>query len=153
MLGVERYVATAAFVCRLPNFWENRVTWVRDPFDPTNSTYVVSMDWTSLAHDPSYVTVYPWMVDGVLTSILPFIGLLVLNASLVREVHRSTSYLQRHGSVGSSNMQREELQISVMLISIVVVFFVCQVSGQVNVFVSFGCRTVCSKQAKNIRWW
>ena len=51
-----------------------------------------------------------------------------MNVSLVREVRRSTRYLQHHVTAVSSTTQREELQISIMLIGIVVVFFVCQVS-------------------------
>jgi len=86
---------------------------------------------TELAYDDVYVRVYPWLVDAALASIVPFVALLVLNASLVREVRRSTRYLQHHVAASmSSTTQREELQISVMLISIVVVFFICQVRAR-----------------------
>jgi len=34
-------------------------------------------------------SINPWLVDGVLASVVPFMALLVLNASLVREVRRS----------------------------------------------------------------
>lgn len=124
VIGVVFLVAT---VCRLPNFFENRVSWYRDPSDPTNRTHAAYMEQTELVDDPGYVSVYPWIVDGTLTSIVPFVLLVVLNASLVREVHRSTRYLQRLSTAGASNTAREELQISVMLIGIVVVFFICQV--------------------------
>ena len=62
-----------------------------------------------------------------MASVVPFVALLVLNVSLVREVRRSTRYLEQHVSAVASTAQRDELQISVMLISVVVVFFVCQV--------------------------
>jgi hypothetical protein len=96
----------------------------RDPW--AGNVTVHYIESTEFAFDHHYVTVYPWVVDGLLASMAPFVALLVLNASLVREVRRSTRYLQRN-SAASATIQREELQISVMLISIVVVFFVCQV--------------------------
>ena len=154
MLAIERYVAIcrpflASRVCtvrvavtaicvvfvlalasRLPNFWEHRITWYRDPADGNRSVMYVEM--TELAFDNVYVRVYPWMVDAALASVVPFVALLVLNVSLVREVRRSTRYLQHHIASVSTTTQREELQISVMLISIVVVFFVCQVSLYYN---------------------
>jgi len=150
VLAVERYVAIcrpflAARVCtvqvaataigvvfalalasRMPNFWEHQIDWYRDPTAGNRSVAWVRM--TDLAHNKLYQRLYSWLVDASLASIVPFVLLLVLNVSLVREVRRSTRYLQHHvaGSV-SSTTQREELQISVMLISIVVVFFICQV--------------------------
>jgi hypothetical protein len=175
MLAVERYVAICrpflatrlctvrislvvilavfalATACRLPNFWENRVDWSRDPSDPTNSTYLF-LEFTWLVEDPGYVTVYPWVVDGTLTSIVPFVALVVLNASLVREVRRSTKYLQRHSTAGSSTTQREELQISIMLIGIVVVFFICQVRNCTPLpFVVRGVATVVAAAAATKR--
>jgi len=150
VLAIERYVAIcrpflAARVCtiraavvaigvvfalalasRLPNFWEHRITWYRDP--KANNRSVAYAVMTELAFDDVYVRLYPWLVDAALASIVPFMALLVLNMSLVREVRRSTRYLQHHTPSVSSTTQREELQISVMLISIVVVFFICQVS-------------------------
>jgi len=105
LLAVERYVAIcrpflAARVCtvrvaltaiasvfitallsRLSNFWEHRVTWYRDPGDNNRSVAYVEM--TELAYDPVYVRLYPWLVDGALASIVPFVALLVLNVSLL----------------------------------------------------------------------
>jgi len=118
-------VFTLSFLSRLSNFWEHRVKWYRDPAD--NNRSVAYVDSTELAFDDVYIRLYPWLIDGALASIVPFVALLVLNVSLLREVRRSTRYLQHHVSAVSTTTQREELQISVMLISIVVVFFVCQV--------------------------
>jgi hypothetical protein len=149
MLAVERYIAICqpflaarlctvrisavvivvifalSTVCRLPNFWDSRVAWYRDP--AAGNISVAYIESTSLAYDSTYIAVYPWIVDGVVTSLAPFLLLVVLNASLVREVRRSTRYLQRmHHSATTATSQREELQISVMLIGIVIVFFICQ---------------------------
>jgi len=155
VLAIERYVAIcrpflAARVCtirvavtaigvvfvlalasRLPNFWEHRITWYRDP--TSNNRSVAYVEMTELAFNYVYVRLYPWLVDAVLASVVPFVALLVLNASLVREVRRSTHYLQHHTASVSTTVQREELQISIMLISIVVVFFICQVSLAIRV--------------------
>ena len=133
-----------AFLARLPNFWEHRVTWYRD----NDNRSVAYVEMTELAFDPVYIRLYPWLIDGALASVVPFVALLFLNVSLLREVRRSTRYLQHHVSTVhcrcsrysrtrylqhhvstvATSTQREELQISVMLISIVVVFFICQVS-------------------------
>ena len=53
-----------------------------------------------------------------MASVVPFVALLVLNVSLVREVRRSTRYLEQHVSAVASTAQRDELQISVMLITV-----------------------------------
>ena len=121
VLAVERYVAIchpflAARLCtvrvavsaicvvfllalasRMPNFWEHRIAWYRDTTDNNRSVpYVVT---ASLAFNDVYLRVYAWLVDGTLASVLPFLSLLVLNVSLVREVRRSTRYLHHHQSV------------------------------------------------------
>jgi len=118
-----------ALVSRMPNFWEHRITWYRDPTD--NNRSVAYADMTELAGDHVYVRVYPWLVDVTLASVVPFVALFVLNLSLVSEVRRSTRYLQHHIASVSATTQREELQISVMLVSIVVVFFICQVNTRI----------------------
>ena len=41
-------------------------------------------------------------------------------------MRKSTAYMQRHLNVSSNIAQREELQVTVMLIVIVIVFFLCQ---------------------------
>ena len=60
----------------------------------------------------------------------------MLNVSLVREVRRSTRYLQNQSNAGVvyATTHREELQITVMLISIVIVFFICQVHKAVSLY-------------------
>ena len=115
-----------AGLCRSPNFWENRIVSVYDRLTNTTMTYV---EPTKLSYDRTYMIVYPWVIDGVVTSILPFMLLLVLNARLVYEVRKSTRYIQRNLIVEKSAgnaIQREELQITIMLISIIIVFLLCQ---------------------------
>ena len=115
-----------AVLCRSPNFWENRIVSIYDRLTNTTMTYV---EPTKLSYDRTYMIVYPWVIDGVVTSILPFILLFVLNLRLVYEVRKSTRYIQRNLIVEKSAgnaIQREELQITIMLISIIVVFLLCQ---------------------------
>ena len=154
MLAVERYIAICqpflatkmctvvkarvivvliyfcALCCRIPNLWENRIVTV---FDHSTNNTIYYMESTEFAENIYYVTVYPWIVDVVLSSVIPFVLLLVLNVRLIWEVRKSTRYLQRNmmmsggaSGTGSNVAQREELQITVMLISVVIVFFVCQ---------------------------
>jgi len=147
MLAVERYIAicqpflvfkvcsvvkarivisciyVSSFLLRLPNFWEKKVV----SFFDTNS----NITWTfhqarPLADDFHYNTVYPWMVDGVLASIVPFLLLLCLNARLIFEVRKSTQYLKRTGQTGTITAQKEEHQVTVMLIAVILVYFACQ---------------------------
>lgn len=117
-------VCLAATTCRLPNFWETRLAGHTDPI--TNST-IYYMESTELCENRLYMTVYPVLVDALLVSVVPFVLLVVMNALLVSQVRRSTKYLARasRGSAGCSVAQKEDQQVTVMLISIVTVFFVC----------------------------
>ena len=38
---------------------------------------------TDLAFNPVYIRLYPWLVDGALASVVPFVALLVLNVSFL----------------------------------------------------------------------
>lgn len=121
---VAIYIAT--FFCRMPSFWASEVTEV---FDPSTNTTFSYMTQTKFSLSNGYQKVYPWIVDVLLTTMLPFLFLLVLNVRLIWEVKKSTAYIQRNLIVAKNAnhaVQREELQITIMLISIVLVFFVCQ---------------------------
>ena len=151
MLAVERYIAICkpflankfctvfrarviiciifalALICRCPNFWENKIVTVRDSMSNTSWTY---MEPTDLSEDVNYITLYPWIIEGVVTSMLPFLLLVILNIRLIWEVRKSTQYLKRNQlllhSDNSLILIKEEQQITFMLISIVIVFFLCQ---------------------------
>lgn len=150
MLAIERYVAICrpflaarfcsvtkarvfivsiflfAVACRLANFWEYSVNSATDT--TTNQT-IIYHEPTDLSFNEMYMTVYPWLVDGILSSVIPFVLLVSLNVRLIWEVRKSTQYIKRNlTQVGSAStaVQREELQITVMLISVIIVFFICQ---------------------------
>ena len=115
-----------ALGCRLPNFWEHRINTTRDAATNASFAYIYSSEFS---FDEQYMTIYPWVVDGVITSIVPFLSLLVLNARLIWEVRKSTKYIKSITCAArniNSLVQKEEIQITVMLISVVIVFFVCQ---------------------------
>ncbi|KAK2159654.1 hypothetical protein NP493_1700g00004 [Ridgeia piscesae] len=115
-----------ALICRMPNFWESRVVTIYDKLTNTTLTYIEA---TQFSINRYYMIVYPWVIDGILTSILPFLLLFMLNVRLVWEVRKSTRYIQRNLIVEKSAanvIQREELQITIMLISIIIVFLTCQ---------------------------
>ena len=116
-----------AFICRVANFWEHKLESGYDPVLNKSQTY---LGHTHFSFDPHYMTVYPWVIDVTIGSIIPFVLLLVLNLTLIMEVRKSTRYVQRNmmvASRSSNSIQREEIQITIMLISVVIVFFVCQV--------------------------
>lgn len=111
-----------AFLCRLPSLFEFRIDTHHSP----NQTSVFR-SLTKFSSTISFSIVYPWIIDVFISSIIPFILLFILNAKLIVEVHKSTSYLQKNMTVANNRIQREEIQIAVMLISVIIVFFICQV--------------------------
>ena len=145
MLAIERYIAIcrpflASKVCTvkkarliiiaiyvisvivcLPMFLTYRFETFFDP--STNGTVIYPVD-RDFALSFGYRVIYPWVVHGFLYSVLPFVLLIILNGCLIRAVRRSTRYLRRTASSNSSgSAEKEEFQITVMLISIIVVFF------------------------------
>lgn len=116
-------VTCLAMLCRLPNFWEKQIVGHYE-----NATGVVqySVEDTRLSLDETYMAVYPVVVDGILASIVPFVMLLLLNVLLMVEVRRSTRYLSRNVRGSYATAEREEHQVTVMLVSIIMVAFVCQ---------------------------
>ena len=62
--------------------------------EDTDGSFIYYMMPTELSQNDHYITLYPWIVDGVICSILPFLLLVVLNARLIWEVRKSTQYIQ-----------------------------------------------------------
>ena len=111
-----------AIICRCPNFWENQIQTVT-----LNNSTVTYIEGSALSTNHHYIVWYPWIVDGALTSMIPFLLLLILNIRLILEVRSSSRYLQHQiFPVASEAVHREERQITIMLISVIVVFFICQ---------------------------
>ena len=131
------------FILRTPNFWEHKIVEV---YDPSKNSMLKYITFTDFAVSHSYQTVYPWIVDVMYTTAIPFLLLFVLSMRLIWEVRKSTAYIQRNLIVAKNVnhiVQREELQITIMLISVVIVFLICQfpyiiytVIASVNKFLS-----------------
>lgn len=149
MLAIERYIAIcrplrAMAICtvarariiivmifalsllfRIPEMFKYKML----PFyDQCLQKEVPSHVVTTLATNEAFRHIYSW-TDCVLLAILPFSLLLCLNVCLIREIHRSTNYLRYHLASDSSVqtiITAEEMKITMMLISVVVVFFLCE---------------------------
>ncbi|KAL3851813.1 hypothetical protein ACJMK2_015518 [Sinanodonta woodiana] len=112
-----------AFVMRFPKFFQYKVIMLDHPQE------MIYTEPSKFGTNIMYMTINGWIVDCTFGAILPFGALLFLNGCLIREIHRSTKYLRYHLPV-DSNIQPiisfEEKKITMMLVSIVVVFFTCQ---------------------------
>ena len=147
MLAIERYIAICqpflatklctpkkarlfiviiyivSFACRMPNFWEHKIMFVKSLCSNTTIPIIFFTDYSWKNE------IYPWFVDGAICSIIPFLLLLVLNVRLIWEVKKSSKYIKQNLMIrtnATSIVRKEELQITIMLISVVIVFFVCQ---------------------------
>ena len=150
MLAVERYIAIChpfvatrmctvtkariiipgifllMFLFKMSNFWEHKVVSFYDTSRNETLYYTTA---TELSLNKVYLMVVHLTVNAIITSALPFILLSVLNILLILEVRKSTQYFKRNMMVSQGSgsvVQREELQITIMLISVIIVFFVCQ---------------------------
>ncbi|KAK3590824.1 hypothetical protein CHS0354_012417 [Potamilus streckersoni] len=119
-------IVIGAFIMRFPRFFQYKVIKL---YDTCLQKEVPFTEASEFGTNITYMTIYGWIVDCTFGAILPFGALLFLNGCLIREIHRSTKYLRYHLAV-DSNIQTiisfEEMKITMMLVSIVVVFFTCQ---------------------------
>jgi hypothetical protein len=103
-------IYAVAFVVHIPIFFEHEI---RTEYDEDNDLTITYMDVSEFATSTAYVQVYPWIVDGMIQSILPFLTLLLLNTRLIWELRKSTKYIKRNLHVtGINYAQREELQVT-----------------------------------------
>jgi len=149
MLAVERYIAIchplrAMSICtvvrakmiivgifiiftafRIPVFFNHRIVYFHDHCIEKD---VIWQEFTAMGRNRTFHRVYS-SIDCLLSVIIPFSALFFLNVCLIVEIRRSTNYLRYH-LASDSNVQTiitsEEIKITMMLISVIVVFFVCQ---------------------------
>lgn len=110
------------FVITLPTAFEWNIVEVMD----SNNNTQIRAEYSELGLNPTYVSVYYWMVS-VLFIIIPFILLAVFNAFLIKSVHSSKSQrktMTRRKETG--DQARQESKITIMLIAIVILFLFCQ---------------------------
>lgn len=148
MLAIERYIAIChslranaictvkrariintvvfmlAFLCRIPGFFEYDIKtgW----YECVEKKYI---HITRLGRNVNYKIIYAWVFDCVLCAMVPFLALLFLNVRLILEIRKSTHYLM--DTLGADTnlhnvLGREQRRVTLMLISVIIVFFICQ---------------------------
>jgi len=123
LLTVDRCVVGVVCVVstlyNVPRWFEYRPQ--TQTFNDTNITTLVATS-TWLVSDPVYLRVYySWLYLPVMC-IVPLVALSTINASLVLAVRRSRADRKR-----MNVRQHRENNVTLMLVSVVAVFIVCQV--------------------------
>ncbi|XP_071034153.1 FMRFamide receptor-like [Parasteatoda tepidariorum] len=114
--------------------------------DSTNRT-TLSLDLTEMGKNYMYKTIYYWLTVVVFIFI-PFILLAIFNSFLIRSVHMSK--VQRSSMTrGSDNSQ--ENKITIMLIAVVILFFICQLPTACHLLYSTLHESFDSKQLYLLR--
>ena len=122
------------FICsaiyNIPRMFEYRtVTYTNEQTNISFTTF----DQTNLSRNPLYQHIYFIYMNIFIMLLLPFTVLTVLNILLIRAVRKSS---QTEGKQVSKK-QKTENNLTVMLISVVGVFLVCQISSIVdNIFMA-----------------
>ena len=117
-----------SFVIWIPYFFEYKVvTATYEAYCMGSTTFMHTAPW--LFVNSKGKEIYRWIADCTLSAILPFLFLLVLNTRLIYEIRVSTRYIRNNVGLDHS-MQRvlsnEQLKISVMLVCLIIIFFVCE---------------------------
>ncbi|CAN7999051.1 unnamed protein product, partial [Ixodes hexagonus] len=115
-------VVVFCFVLTLPTPFEYAVIEEKHPV--TNAT-IVSMSYSEFGKNELYKKIYYWLTV-VLFTLVPFCLLAVFNAFLVRSVHISRNQRTKMTQRTDSSRDNQENKITVMLIAVVILFFVCQ---------------------------
>ncbi|XP_076349751.1 thyrotropin-releasing hormone receptor-like [Tachypleus tridentatus] len=116
-------VSLICFFLTLPTPFEWTVIEITD--DETNET-TVSMDFSDFGNNNLYKTVY-YTMTAIVFVFIPLFLLAVFNSYLIRSVHLSK--IQRNTMTHlreSRDSLQQENKITVMLIAVVVLFFMCQ---------------------------
>lgn len=111
------------FAFTFPTPFEWKVIEIENPV--TNIT-TLSLDHTEMGSNYLYTTIYYWLTV-VFFIFIPFLLLAVFNSFLIRSVHLSKvqrSAMTRCGDAKEDSSQ--ENKITIMLIAVVILFFVCQ---------------------------
>ncbi|CAG5130315.1 unnamed protein product, partial [Candidula unifasciata] len=154
MLAVERYIAichpmramtictvkrariiiivltVVAFILRSPKFAEMDIIYVTAESEEEETMIVTNV----YVYDEA---IYTYIVTGVLLTFVPLLALLVLNVRLIMEIRKSSRYLQYHLGIDwhvRSVVSREELKMTMMLVSVIVAFFVCYTPYMIYTF-------------------
>lgn len=121
-------VVVFCFALTLPTPFEYAVVEENDP--ATNMTRV-SLSYSEFGRNELYKKIYYWLTV-VLFTLVPFCLLAVFNAFLVRSVHISRRQRSKMTQRTDSSRDNQENKITVMLIAVVILFFVCQLPTAVT---------------------
>lgn len=116
------------FVLTLPTPFEYAVIEEKDPI--TNVT-TPRMSASEFGKNELYKKIYYWLTV-VLFTLVPFCLLAVFNAFLVRSVHVSRKQRSKMTQRTDSSRDNQENKITVMLIAVVILFFICQLPTAVT---------------------
>ena len=117
-------IVACSFIYNVPRMFEYRVIETWDPI--TNYTRV-SYELTELGVNPTYRHVYFIYMHIFFMLLIPFITLAVLNTMLIRAVKQS-----EHAKGKVNNKAKRENSLTIMLISVIIVFLICQVPSIVD---------------------
>lgn len=111
----------------IPRFWEIKyVEWI---IEENNSTYNCLL-YTQVKHGYYFRNVYGFWLYSVFLFLIPFGGIAVLNALILKAVRKSN---RRRKEL--SSFQRKENDITKMLLMIVLVFLCCNILGVVGNYI------------------
>nr|KAG5710907.1 hypothetical protein BaRGS_027058 [Batillaria attramentaria] len=126
-------VALVAVSCTVPEFFEMEVVWRRDKI--TNESYA-AWQYTDFSETYSYQIGYYWFFVTVFT-FLPLILLCIFNGILIASLFKAAQ-LRSQMTMSmtsprrvSERCSREQQWITKMLVTVVLVFIVCQLPGAV----------------------
>lgn len=121
-------VVLFCFALTLPTPFEYAVV---DELDEATNMTKVSLSYSEFGRNELYKKIYYWLTV-VLFTLVPFCLLAVFNAFLVRSVHISRRQRSKMTQRTDSSRDNQENKITVMLIAVVILFFVCQLPTAVT---------------------
>lgn len=117
-------IVICSIIYNIPRMFEWRVHETWNTY--TNETDV-SYEQTALGSNPTYRHVYFIYMHIFVMLVIPFITLAVLNTMLIRAVRQS-----EHATGKVNNRTKRENSLTIMLISVIIVFLICQVPSIVD---------------------
>ncbi|KAL3866549.1 hypothetical protein ACJMK2_043840 [Sinanodonta woodiana] len=115
-------VSLVSFIYNLCRWFEYRIVTIEKVMDGNQKEITVSFEQTKLGSNKIYNEIYFLWMYLFIMFVIPLTTLAVLNTFLIRAVKRSQKQ-QRDMNV----RQSRENNVTIMLISLVIVFMICQV--------------------------
>lgn len=112
------FVFCFAFTIPTPFEWV-----VKEKINEETNHTTLYLDYSAFGNNYMYKTIYYWLTV-VFFIFIPFILLAIFNSFLIRSVHLSK--VQRSSMTRGENDNSQENKITIMLIAVVILFFVCQ---------------------------